>query len=145
MLKKSTVETINMAASILILVAVVAGVWILHSEAAEIRASLRDISEKSLVLQKAASTDANMTPASSVYVGSDEDNTVIVLEDDGDEDCIDLGCEKGTNYAGSINSNKYHRCSCMWAEQIAKENLACFKSPDDAEEKGYVPCNVCKP
>jgi len=144
MVKKSTVEMINTVANILMLLTLVAGIWIGYNKATEISISLRDISGKSLVLQKAAPAGTNETPGPSVYT-NDEGDTVILLEDEGDEGCIALGCGKGTNYVGSRNSDKYHRCSCMWAMEISKQNILCFKTPEEAESEGYVPCNVCKP
>jgi hypothetical protein len=59
--------------------------------------------------------------------------------------CEDLGCPLGTRFVGSKNSNKYHYCDCKWAERIKKENLVCFKSVEEAEERGYEPCGTCKP
>lgn len=67
----------------------------------------------------------------------------------GDPECVALGCPDGTNYVGSINSDKYHKCSCRWAHEdqggIKKENLNCFKDKSDAESQEYIPCSVCDP
>jgi methylphosphotriester-DNA--protein-cysteine methyltransferase len=48
-------------------------------------------------------------------------------------------------FVGSKSSNKYHSCDCTWAKKISSKNLVCFKSTEEAQEKGYVPCKVCKP
>ncbi len=48
-------------------------------------------------------------------------------------------------YVGSKNSDKYHIPSCIWAKKIKPENLICFGSIKEAEDKGYKPCSVCKP
>jgi len=48
-------------------------------------------------------------------------------------------------YVGSKNSDKYHYPSCTWAKKIKPENLVCFKSKKEAEDKGYKPCSFCKP
>ena len=59
--------------------------------------------------------------------------------------CASLGCPDDTLYVGSLNSDKYHECTCKWAQKISEKNLACFKSKQDAEDKGYKPCGVCNP
>jgi len=48
-------------------------------------------------------------------------------------------------YVGSKNSNKYHYPTCKWAQRIKPENLVTFKSAQEAQAAGYVPCKVCKP
>ncbi|MDI6826768.1 MAG: Ada metal-binding domain-containing protein [Candidatus Aenigmarchaeota archaeon] len=60
-------------------------------------------------------------------------------------DCEALGCPSGTMFVGSKSSNKYHYCDCVWAKKIKPSNLVCFKSVEEAENMGYVPCKVCKP
>lgn len=59
--------------------------------------------------------------------------------------CVSLGCPEGTKYVGSSKSDKYHYCSCSYAKKIYPENRLCFKSKEDAQSQGYVPCGVCKP
>lgn len=61
----------------------------------------------------------------------------------GDSACVALGCPEGTNYVGSINSDKYHTCSCRYALQIHVGNVNCFKDKAEAESKGYVACGSC--
>ena len=53
--------------------------------------------------------------------------------------------EDDCKYVGSKNSDKYHKPSCVWAKKIKLENLVCFSSKEEAEDKGYKPCSVCKP
>ena len=48
-------------------------------------------------------------------------------------------------YVGSKNSNKYHYPTCRWARKIKPANLVTFKSAQEAQAAGYVPCKVCKP
>lgn len=48
-------------------------------------------------------------------------------------------------YVGSVNSNKYHSPGCKWAQQIQPENQIWFKTRQEAEAAGYVPCKACKP
>ena len=63
-------------------------------------------------------------------------NSKEVKSEDDEEDC---------KYVGSKNSDKYHKPSCVWAKRIKPENLVCFSSKEEAEDKGYKPCSVCKP
>jgi micrococcal nuclease len=48
-------------------------------------------------------------------------------------------------YVGSSKSNKYHRPDCVWAQKISPANLVVFKSPEEAQSRGSVPCKVCNP
>lgn len=48
-------------------------------------------------------------------------------------------------YLGSIKSDKYHKPDCKHAKSIKPENRIIFYSVEEAKEKGYVPCKVCKP
>jgi hypothetical protein len=48
-------------------------------------------------------------------------------------------------YVGSINSDKYHKPSCRCAGNILLENEIWFSSKEEAEEAGYIPCQVCRP
>lgn len=57
--------------------------------------------------------------------------------------CVALGCPEGTTAVGSKNSDKWHYCSCKWAKRIKKENLVCFKTTKEAEEKGYKKTQTC--
>ena len=55
-----------------------------------------------------------------------------------DDSCVELGCSFDTLYVGSINSDKYYECSCRWAKNIKPENIVCFSSEQEAEDKAYV-------
>ena len=48
-------------------------------------------------------------------------------------------------YVGSKRSNKYHYPWCRWAKKIKPYNLVTFRSAEEAQEAGYIPCKVCKP
>lgn len=48
-------------------------------------------------------------------------------------------------YIGNKNSRKFHRPDCQWAQKIAPYNWVYFKTRDEANSAGYVPCKVCKP
>ena len=51
---------------------------------------------------------------------------------EGEQACIELGCPKGSIYAGSVNSDKYYDCDCRYAKNINPENLVCFSSDNEA-------------
>jgi hypothetical protein len=48
------------------------------------------------------------------------------------------------DFVGSAKSNIYHYLSCIWAKKISPKNLVQFSSTNDAQQKGYRPCKVCK-
>jgi len=48
-------------------------------------------------------------------------------------------------YVASKKSDKFHHPYCRWAQRIKPENQIWFKSRQEAIDKGYVPCKVCKP
>ncbi len=48
-------------------------------------------------------------------------------------------------YVGSIQSDRYHNPTCRHAENISSENEIWFDSVEDAKNKGYTPCGVCRP
>lgn len=52
--------------------------------------------------------------------------------------CTELGCSSDALYVGSINSDKYYECSCRWAKNINPENIICFSSDQEAEDKAYI-------
>ena len=61
-----------------------------------------------------------------------------------------IGVQKSTQadtgaYIGNARSNKFHRPDCRWAKKIAPANRVSFKSRQEAIDRGYVPCKVCKP
>lgn len=49
------------------------------------------------------------------------------------------------SYVASMNSDKYHRVSCEYADNILEENLVYYKTPADAERDGKYACSVCRP
>ena len=56
--------------------------------------------------------------------------------------CVAIGCSEGS-VVGSKNSDKWHYCDCKWAKGIKKENLICFNTTEEAEEKGYTETGSC--
>lgn len=50
--------------------------------------------------------------------------------------CIELGCDAGTKYVGSKNSDKFYTCDCYYADRIKPENIVCFTSKQEAEADG---------
>ena len=44
---------------------------------------------------------------------------------------------------GNLNSKKYHRLTCSSLPN--EENRIYFTSAEEADEKGYTPCGICKP
>lgn len=53
--------------------------------------------------------------------------------------------QNASKYVGSVNSDKYHKPFCRWAEKILPANEVWFSSKAEAEAAGYQPCKVCKP
>ena len=53
--------------------------------------------------------------------------------------------EYTTRYAASSESDKYHRPSCHYVDNILPWNLIYFYSKSDARAEGYSPCSVCDP
>jgi hypothetical protein len=68
----------------------------------------------------------------------DEQERIELIE----EECVKLGCEEGSVYIGSKNSNKFYMCDCRWAETISSENIVCFKTAQEALDDGRVE-SVC--
>ncbi len=48
-------------------------------------------------------------------------------------------------YVGHKKSKKLHYPYCRWAQKMNLENQIWFNSREEAIDKGYVPCKVCKP
>ena len=48
-------------------------------------------------------------------------------------------------YVASENSDKYHRLSCRYSDQILEGNRIYYKTMQEAEEDGKSPCSVCLP
>jgi hypothetical protein len=45
----------------------------------------------------------------------------------------------------SKKSDKYHFSNCVWARRIKPDNLVAFRSEEEAQAAGYVPCKACRP
>jgi len=73
------------------------------------------------------------------------DQLKAIVQQETNSDCESLGCPSGSMFAGSKTSKKYHNCDCTWAKKISQQNLVCFKSIEEAQNNGYIPCKVCKP
>ncbi len=56
---------------------------------------------------------------------------------DSEKTCTDFGCEPGSKYIGSINSDKFYTCDCHYANRIHSKNIICFKSKSEAQEQDY--------
>ena len=54
------------------------------------------------------------------------------------QECVELGCEEGSLYIGSKNSDKFYYCNCRWAETISPENIVCFETKQEALEDNRV-------
>ena len=61
--------------------------------------------------------------------------------DDSSALCEGLGCKPGYSYVGSVNSDLFHDCGCVYARSIMAENIVCFKDAQEAKDKGYSPHN----
>lgn len=48
-------------------------------------------------------------------------------------------------YVASSVSDKYHRITCDYADNILEENKVYYKTPADAERDGKYACSVCRP
>jgi hypothetical protein len=53
--------------------------------------------------------------------------------------------EPEVEFVGSKTSNKYHDPTCKWVKGISTWRMIKFKSAAEAQERGYIPCPVCKP
>lgn len=53
--------------------------------------------------------------------------------------------EAEIEFVGSKTSNKYHYPTCKWVKAISAWKLIKFKSAQEAQERGYIPCPLCKP
>jgi len=51
------------------------------------------------------------------------------------------GLKENCNFIGSINSDKYHTPNCHWSKRIKEENIVCFESAKEADNKNYQPCS----
>ncbi len=74
----------------------------------------------------------------------DEDRLEKVPVDTGAGVPIVKPSRKG-KYIGHKESKKFHYPDCKWGMKIKPENQVWFDSREEAIEKGYIPCKVCKP
>lgn len=49
------------------------------------------------------------------------------------------------NYVASVTSEKYHRITCEYADNILEENRVYYATAEEAEKSGKHPCSVCRP
>ena len=62
-----------------------------------------------------------------------------------DEEIDDEISREDALYLASKSSNKYHRLSCRYADQIKPENIVYYEYEYQATDDGKEPCAVCKP
>ncbi len=53
--------------------------------------------------------------------------------------------EEPPGYVASSDSDRYHLPGCRWAKRIASHKRIHFSSLREAQDRGYLPCGVCKP
>lgn len=53
--------------------------------------------------------------------------------------------EPEEKYVASVNSSKYHRLTCDYADNILEENRVYYAMEHEAEVAGKSPCSVCRP
>lgn len=53
--------------------------------------------------------------------------------------------ETNNKYIGNSNTKKFHYDTCRYASEIAPNHRVYFNTRQEAIEKGYIPCKVCKP
>ena len=53
--------------------------------------------------------------------------------------------EAEVEVVGSKTSNKYHYPTCKWVRTISPWKVIKFKSAQEAQERNYIPCPLCKP
>ncbi|OGI16412.1 MAG: hypothetical protein A3J63_01870 [Candidatus Moranbacteria bacterium RIFCSPHIGHO2_02_FULL_40_12b] len=100
--------------------------------------------QKSLIIEKTVQSailpETAQKPLETQNLASDNESTS-PLEASNTEQSKPI--DKNCVFAGSKNSNKYHIPTCRWAKQIKPQNLVCFKSAEDAAQKGYQPDKNC--
>jgi hypothetical protein len=60
-------------------------------------------------------------------------------------ECKKCGSSKDPQYVGNSSTKKFHTLTCNYVKKIATENKVYFYSRQEAINKGYTPCGVCKP
>lgn len=48
-------------------------------------------------------------------------------------------------YFGSLSGHKFHNHDCLCGKRISPKNRVAFESIREATDRGYTPCNICKP
>lgn len=112
----------------------------------EPRFNLRDKNSLMGKTEENAPNDTGYPQRVSVSTPGDEDNTMtspLAGTEEGVSQSRDAVAE--TLYVGSTTSNKYHYPTCKWARTIKPARLLKFKSVEEAQERQYLPCPVCKP
>lgn len=56
-----------------------------------------------------------------------------------------VSAQRAEEVVASANSDKYHRLTCDYADNILEENMVYYKTPADAERDGKYACSVCRP
>lgn len=56
-----------------------------------------------------------------------------------------VSAQRAEEVVASANSDKYHRITCDYADNILEENKVYYKTPADAERDGKYACSVCRP
>jgi lipopolysaccharide export system permease protein len=52
---------------------------------------------------------------------------------------------KEWRFAGSLNSDVFHRSDCKWIKGLDPEDLTGFESREQAVREGWLPCKTCRP
>lgn len=52
--------------------------------------------------------------------------------------CKELGCPSGSQFVGSVNSDKFYPCDCHYALRVKPENRVCFEIAEDAVNEGRI-------
>jgi hypothetical protein len=108
------------------------------------RFNLRDESSLQGKTEQHKPGDPDNQSVMAVSNPGDEDGTM-ASPASGQEETVAREAAAETLYVGSTTSNKYHYPSCKWAKTIKASRLIKFKSVKEAQERGYIPCPVCKP
>ena len=56
-----------------------------------------------------------------------------------------VSAQRVEEVVASSNSDKYHRLTCDYTDNILEENKVYYKTPADAERDGKYACSVCRP
>ena len=50
-----------------------------------------------------------------------------------------------SDYIGNANTGKFHYASCRSVKKMNPSNMVYLNSRQEAIDKGFVPCKVCRP